>query len=142
MLYDRRSVSQGFQRTIWKFYEVMEEPLLFELRELFPASYPELTTQGHLLHAMSLGSPRSEGGKNSSLVCSYPQMWPPTNISSRETRSYWNPGYNIYLKYFALFVWYLQNVEHSMFQFGLICYFFPLRAIHACAEWEYKALTN
>lgn len=81
----------------YEIYKVMKEPLLFELRELLPASYPELTTQGHLLHAMSLGSPRSEGGESNS------DSFLPTNLTIRLIHLE-IPGYNIYLKYFAFFV--------------------------------------
>ena len=63
LLYGRHSISMLFQRTTWKLHKVIKEPLLFENKKLFSASYPELTAQGHLLHAMSLGSLRSKWGK-------------------------------------------------------------------------------
>lgn len=149
LLYGRHSISKWFQRTTWKFYKVIKEPLLFGIKKLFPASYPELTTQGYLLHAMSLGSPGSKRGKLFLwFVPAHTSDQQQTSVAERLTNVE-ILCYNLYLKYFAFFVWLcctglvaLKMGDALYLQLGLICHFFPFTAIHRCAKWEYKALLN
>lgn len=123
---------QGIPKNNMKILWSYERVLLFELRELFPPSHPELTTQGHVLHTMSLGSPRSEGGKNNSLICSCPQIWPSTNISSRETHSRWNSRFQYCFKIFCLFC--VMPRKCGTLHVSIWLDFFPFTAIHACAK--------